>query len=240
VGDRAREVAPLSARLGAELFGTFVLTFTAAGADIVDQLYPSGIGHVARYSVRGLAVMAMIWALSGVSGAHLNPAVSLGFFFRRVFSGSLVVPYVAMQFIGAIIAALILQAMFPGHLALGISKPQPPFSDLQAFATEVLLTGFLAFTILGTMDQKAVVGKNDALAVGGIVALCGLGFSPLSGASMNPARTLGPMIVSGDFTRAYVYLIAPVIGAAIAAVICRLIYGAPKPSSQDSAEGQPA
>lgn len=240
MGDQTRKQAPLSARLGAELFGTFIVTFTAAGADIVDQIYPHGIGHVARFAVRGLAIMALIWALSGVSGAHLNPAISLAFFFRRVFSGALVVPYVIAQFAGAIIAGFVLQALFTGHLTLGISRPELPFTDVQAFAAEVVLTAFLAFTILGTMDQKAVVGKNDALAVGGIVAMCGLGFSPLSGASMNPARTLGPMIVTLDFTHAYIYLIAPVIGAAIAALVCRLIYGAPKAESRDGASGQVA
>ncbi len=227
-------------RLGAEVVGTFILTFTAAGADIIDQVYPPGIGHVARYAAPGIAVMAMIWALSGISGAHINPAISLAFFFRRVFSGSLVAPYIAAQLVGATIAALILRAIFAGDISLGITKPVQPFTNPQAFAIEVLLTGILAFTILGTADQKAVVGKNAALAVGGIVAMCGFAFSPLSGASMNPARSLGPMIASLDFAHASIYIFAPMIGAAIAAGLCRLIYGEPKEGSRESAEGRAA
>ena len=240
MGDHTREQAPLAARLGAELVGTFILTFTAAGADIVDQLYPNGIGHVARYAAPGIAVMALIWALSGVSGAHINPAISLAFFFRRVFSGSLVLPYIAVQLAGATLAALLLRTIFAGDISLGITKSLEPFSEGQAFAIEIVLTAILAFIILGTADQKAVVGKNAALAVGGIVAMCGLAFSPLSGASMNPARSLGPMIASLDFTHALTYVVAPVVGGAVAVAVCHLIYGAPKMESRDSAQGEAA
>jgi aquaporin Z len=240
VGDLTRKQPAIATKLGAELLGTFILTFTAAGADIVDQLYPAGIGHVARYTAPGIAVMAMIWALSGISGAHINPAVSLAFFFRRAFSGSLVVPYIIVQLAGATIAALLLRTIFMGDIPLGITKPQQPFNDAQAFAIEIALTAILVFTILGTAEQKAVVGKNAALAVGGIVAMCGLAFSPLSGASMNPARSLGPMIASLDFTHALTYIFAPMIGAAIAAVLCRLIYGSVTVETRDSAHGQAA
>lgn len=240
MGDHTRKQATVGTRLGAELVGTFILTFTAAGADIVDQLYPNGIGHVARYTAPGIAVMAMIWALSGVSGAHINPAISLAFFFRRAFAGAYVVPYIIAQLLGATIAALILRAIFVGDISLAITKPQAPFTELQGFAMEVVLTAVLAFTILGTADQKAVVGKNAAIAVGGIVAMCGLAFSPLSGASMNPARSLGPMIASLDFTHALTYILAPLCGAGIAAGLCWLIYGASKEESQDSAQGQAA
>lgn len=229
--------APLSARLFAELVGTFVLTFTAAGADIVDALYPHGIGHVARYLAPGIAVAAMIWALSGVSGAHINPAISLAFFFRRSFAAVLVGPYVVAQLIGATAAALLLRLMFRGDIALAITKPLLPFTPAQAFATETTLTAILAFVILGTADQKAIVGKNAALAVGGIVAMCGLAFSPLSGASMNPARTFGPMIASLHFPLGWTYALAPVLGAAIAAGVSWLIYGHPKEEARRAAEG---
>jgi aquaporin Z len=221
----------------AETFGTFVLTFTAAGADIVDQLYPHGIGHVARYTAPGLAVMAMIWALSGVSGAHINPAVSVAFFLRRVFSGTLMFAYIFAQLFGAIVAAFVLRLIFMGDIALAITKPQAPFNNTQAFAVEVLLTAILAFTILGTADQKAVVGKNVALAVGGVVALCGLAFSPISGASMNPARSLGPMIAASDLTHAWTYVLAPLAGAVIAVLAAWLIYGTPGPEAREAAQG---
>ncbi len=240
MGDHTRKQAPLATRLGAELLGTFILTFTAAGADIVDQLYPHGIGHVARYTAPGIAVMAMIWALSGVSGAHINPAISLAFFLRRAFAGSLVVPYMIAQLVGATIAGFLLRAIFAGDIPLAITKPQPPFNETEAFAIEVALTGILAFTILGTAEQKAIVGKNAALAIGGIVAMCGLAFSPLSGASMNPARSLGPMIASFDLTHSLTYVLAPAIGAVIAAILCRLIYGACSQESRESAQGEAA
>ncbi len=240
MGDHSRKQPTLAAKLGAELLGTFILTFTAAGADIVDQLYPSGIGHVARYTAPGIAVMAMIWALSGISGAHINPAVSLAFFFRRMFGGALVAPYIVAQLAGATIAALLLRVIFLGDISLGITKAQLPFNDIQAFAMEVALTAILVFTILGTAEQKPVVGKNAALAVGGIVAMCGLAFSPLSGASMNPARSLGPMIASLDFTHALTYIVAPIIGAAIAAALCRFVYGGVTAEARESAEGKAA
>lgn len=240
VNDGKGEKRPLAARLLAELAGTFVLTFTAAGADIVDQLYPHGIGQVARYTAPAIAVMAMIWALSGVSGAHINPAISLAFYFRRVFAGSLVPAYIAAQFCGAILAALALRLIFLGDISLGITKSRLPFNDVQAFAMETVLTAILAFTILGTADQKAVVGKNAALAVGGVVALCGLAFSPVSGASMNPARSLGPMVASLDFAHAFTYTVAPVIGAAIAAGVTWLIYGEPKSDARNAAQGRAA
>ena len=234
------EPAPLAVCLLAELAGTFMLTFTAAGADIVDQIFPHGIGHVARYIAPGIAVMAMIWALSGLSGAHINPAISLAFFLRRTFEGARVLPYVAAQFAGALLAALCLRAIFAGNIALGITHAQLPFNDTQAFFIEFALTALLAFTILGTAEEKAVVGKNAALAVGGVVALCGLAFSPVSGASMNPARSLGPMIASWDFTYALIYLIAPVIGVGIAAGVTWLLYGSPKVESQKTAQGRAA
>lgn len=238
MGDQPREPVTLSAKLGAEVFGTFIITLAAAGSDVVDHIFPHGLGIVARFGARGLSVMAMIWALSGISGAHINPAISLAFFFRRAFSGRLVAPYIAAQFVGAILAGFVLRAIFAGNIVYGISHPDPPFSYTQAFAAEIVLTTILAFTILGTADQKAVVGKNDALAVGGIVAMCGFAFSPVSGASMNPARTLGAMIASYDLSHAFVYIFAPLIGAAIAAVLCRLIYGAANVASRAAARGK--
>lgn len=231
---------PLVRRLLGELVGTFVLTFTAAGADILDHVYPLGIGHVARYVAPGIAVMAMIWSLSGVSGAHINPAISLGFAFRRSFPWKLVAPYVLAQVVGATFAALMLRAVFGDAIHYGITTNLPPFTPTQAFAIEVILTFVLTFTILGTADQKAVVGKNVALAVGGIVALCGLAFSPVSGAAMNPARSLGPMIATPNFAHATTYIIAPILGAALAAAIAEIIYGHQTNVDREAAQGKSA
>lgn len=232
--------APVARRLLGELLGTFVLTFVAAGADILDHVFPAGIGHVARYTAPGIAVTAMIWTLSGLSGAHINPAVSIGFALRRSFPWKLVPPYIAAQLAGAILAALVLRLIFAGAVEYGVTKNLPPFTALQAFGVEIVLTFFLAFTILGTADQKAVVGKNAALAVGGVVALCGLAFSPVSGASMNPARSLGPMLASLDFSHAFTYVIAPLLGVALAAGAAELVYGRASADDRDAARGKEA
>ncbi len=231
---------PLARRLLGECVGTFVLTFVAAGADILDHTYPGGIGHAARYTAPGVAVMAMIWSLSGLSGAHINPAISIGFALRRSFPWKLVTPYVIAQLIGAICAAFLLHAIFGDAIAAGVTKNLPPFTRAQGFVMEVVLTFFLAFTILGTADQKAVVGKNAALAVGGVVALCGLAFSPVSGASMNPARSLGPTVASLHFSHAFTYILAPVAGAALAALVAEIMYGRASEPDREAARGKSA
>ena len=238
--DEPLKKVPLGRRLLGEAVGTFVLTTTAAGADILDHIYPGGIGHVARYTAPALAVMAMIWSLSGLCGAHINPAISVGFALRRSFPWRDVTPYVVAQLTGAIVAALMLRALFGNAIGFGITRNLPPFSAMQAFGLEVVLTFFLAFTILGTADQKAVVGKNAALAVGGVVALCGLAFSPVSGSSMNPARSLGPMIAAIDFRGAFTYIVAPLVGAAIAAAMAELVYGHASQPDKEAAQGKGA
>lgn len=228
---------PLWRQLSAEAVGTFVLTFAAAGADITDALSGGAVGHVARYLAPAIAVMAMIWSFSGISGAHLNPAVSWAFFVRGIFPGRMLAPYVGSQLAGAIAASLLLRVMFGPAIARGITEPTQAFSPATASLTEIVLSFFLVLVILGTASQKAVVGKNTALAVGGVVALCGLGFSPLSGASMNPARTLGPMVAAGDLHLAWLYIVAPLVGASIAAGVVWLLYGTPDADARESAQG---
>lgn len=151
-------------RIGAELLGTALLTFVAAGADIVEFVTGGAIGHAARYVAPALVVTAMIWSLSGISGAHINPAVTLAFVARRSFPGRRIVPYLAAQFAGAAVAALALRAIFGAAVEHGITKPAG-FAPWQAFAIETILTFILVFTILATSEEKAVVGKNGALAV---------------------------------------------------------------------------
>lgn len=224
-------------RLSAELLGTFVLTFVAAGADIVEALSDGQIGHVARYIAPAIAVMAMIWSISGISGAHINPAVSWAFFVRRCFPLRDLPGYICAQLVGAVAAAGILRALFGPAIARGITKPTLAFTNTQGFAAETILTFLLVFVILGTADQKAVVGKNAALGVAGVIALCGLAFSPLSGASMNPARTLGPMAVAGDFSLAWLYVIAPLLGATLAAAAAWVLYGHPHSDERKTAQG---
>ena len=141
------------------------------------------------------------------------------------------------QFAGAIAAAYVLRALFGDAIEQGITKPTPPFSVMQAFGMEILLTFVLVYVILATADQKAVVGKNAAIAVGGVVGLCGLGFSPVSGASMNPARSVGPMVAALQFDYLWVYIAGPLVGAAIACGVVRLLYGPPKEDEAEAAQG---
>lgn len=227
-----------SRALLAELTGTFVLTFAAAGADVVDSIMAGGIGPVARYLVPGLAVMALIWSLSGISGAHINPAVTLAFTLRKSFPLWRVTGYVCAQLLGATGAALTLRLLFGAAITHGTTMPLAAFTNLQAFGTEIFLTFVLVLTILGTADQKAVVGKNAALAIGGVIALCGLAFGPVSGASMNPARSIGAMIASLQFDDWWIYIIAPMLGASLAAGVAWTLYGSPTEQDRAAAGGR--
>jgi aquaporin Z len=226
-------------RVGPEFFGTALLTFVAAGADVVEFASGGAIGHAGRYVAPALVVTAMIWSLSGISGAHINPAVTLAFFFRRCFPANRIAGYLGAQFAGATAAALLLRFIFGSAVDHGITKPTG-FTDRQAFAVETILTFILVYTILATAEEKAVVGKNVALAVGGVVALCGLAFSPVSGASMNPARSFGPMMASLHFQHLWIYLCGPLLGAALAAPIVALLHGPATEDSRAAAHGAKA
>lgn len=225
-------------RLCAEFLGTLLLTLAAAGADVIEYTTGGAIGHVARYTAPALLVMAMIWSLSAVSGAHINPAVTLAFFARRCFPAARVPGYILAQLAGAIAAAGLLYGIFGKAVEHGATQPTSPFTDLQGLLTEIVLTFLLVFTILATSEEEAVVGKNAALAIGGIVAVCGLAFSPLSGASMNPARSLGPALVAGRFEHLWIYFVGPAAGALLAALVAELILGDPSESSRRAAHGK--
>ena len=226
-------------RLGAEFAGTFLLTFVAAGADILDTATPPGtIGHVARYVAPALLVMAMISSLSAISGAHINPVVTLAFLVRRCFPAARSAAYVLVQVTGAVAAAVALRAIFGGAAIVnGITKPAFSYTDVQAVAVETFLTFVLVYTILATAEEKPTVGKNAALAVAGVIAMSGLAFSPVSGASMNPARSLGPMIAAGSFGHLWVYLIGPVVGSLAAVGAAWFIHGDPSPDETKAARG---
>ena len=211
-------------RFGAELTGTFFLTLVAAGGDILDQR-TGAVGHTARYLAPGLLVTAMIWSLSGISGAHINPAVTFAFVLRRRFPFMRAVGYWVAQFAGAILAALALRGFFASDVAFGITHAGADVTPLGAMLWEALLTALLLLVILGTAEQEAVVGKNVALAVGLTVALCGLFSSPMTGASMNPARSLGPGLVGGDMSQTWIYVIGPLLGAAVSTGLVRLLHG---------------
>jgi aquaporin Z len=181
--------------------------------------------------------MAMIYALGPLSGLHINPAVTLAFTARRVFKAIWAVPYIAVQFAGAVCAALFLQAMY-GHVAAGGNYPiAKPGGEWRSFVMEMVLTAILVTVILNTATGYRSIGHNAALAVGATVALLGLFASPISGASMNPARTLGPDIVGWDFTGWWVYIAGPLAGATIAVMVIGALRGLPDAAEREAAEG---
>ena len=229
---------PLWIRVIIEFVGTFVLVTVAAGSGVINQYAGGGpISRTAAVIAPGAAVMAMIYAWGPLSGLHINPAVTFGFTARGVFPARWVVPYWAAQFAGAICAALFLQAMFT-HVAAGGNYPiSKPGGDWRSLVMETVLTAILASVILNTATGARSIGHNAAIAVGSTVALLGLFASPISGASMNPARTLGPDIVANDYTGWWVYVAGPLLGAAIAVAIIGLVRGLPDRSEREAAEG---
>jgi aquaporin Z len=203
-------------RLFAEVFGTFFLVVVAAGAGVVNATSLGAVGRVAAVVSPGLMVMAIILFMGAVSGAHLNPAVSIGFAARGDFPWKRVPAYIGAQLLGASIACLFLWLMFGKVGMLGATEPGPGISDLQALMMEVVLTLGLVSTILGTASKAQNVGPLAALAVGGYIALAGLWGSPISGASMNPARSFGPDLMLMNFAHYWVYLVGPIAGALLA------------------------
>jgi aquaporin Z len=230
---------PLGIRLIVEFIGTFILVTVAAGSGVINH-YVGGdpISRAAAVIAPGAIVMAMIYALGPLSGLHINPAVTLAFTARRVFRTVWAVPYIAVQLAGAVCAALVLQVMY-GHVASGGNYPiAKPGGEWRSLVMEIILTAILVTVILNTATGYRSIGHNAALAVGSTVALLGLFASPISGASMNPARTLGPDIVSLDFTGWWIYIVGPIVGAAIAVMMIGLVRGRPgKDAERESAEG---
>ncbi len=201
-------------RLFSELLGTFFLVLVAAGGGIL--VGEGQISLAAAVVAPGLMVMAIILFMGAVSGAHLNPAVSLAFALRGDFPWVRVPGYIIVQLVAATLACLFLDAVFGNIQHLGATLPGPGYEDWQAFLMEVVLTAGLVSVILGTASAAQNVGAIAALGVGGYIALAGLWAAPVSGVSMNPARSFGPALVSGDFTSYWVYVAGPIAGALIA------------------------
>ena len=201
-------------RLFSELLGTFMLVLVAAGGGL---LHGEGqISLAAAVVAPGLMVMAIILFMGAVSGAHLNPVVSLAFALRGDFPWKRLPGYVLIQLVGANLACLFLEAVFGNVEHLGATLPGPGYANWQALLMEVVLTGMLVSVILGTASAAQNVGAIAALGVGGYIALAGLWSAPVSGTSMNPARSFGPALVSGDFASFWVYVLGPLAGALIA------------------------
>jgi len=223
-------------RLFSELLGTFLLVLVAAGGGI---LHAKGqISLAAAVVAPGLMVMSIILFMGAVSGAHLNPVVSLAFALRRDFPWKRVPGYVVVQLLGAALACLFLDAVFGNIHHLGATLPGQGYADWQALLMEVVLTAGLVSVILGTASAAQNVGTVAAFGVAGYIALAGLWSAPLSGTSMNPARSFGPALLSGDFSSYWVYVVGPIAGALIA-VGCAFILrgGSGDPTAYVAASG---
>jgi aquaporin Z len=203
-------------RLFSELLGTFFLVLVAAGGGMMGQAFPNTISRTAAVVAPGLMVLAIILFMGKVSGAHLNPAVSIAFALRGDFPWQRVPGYIVVQLAGAALAAWFLQAVVNVSASFGSNYPAPSYSSGDAFLMETILTLGLVSVILGTASGAQNLGVFGALGVGGYIALAGLWGSPISGTSMNPARTFGPDLVAADFTAYWVYIAGPLLGAAIA------------------------
>ena len=212
-------------RLFSELLGTFFLVLAAAGAGMMSHAFPGVISHSAAVVAPALTVMAVILFMGKISGAHLNPAVSIAFALRRDFPWTRVPGYVVVQLGGATLAALVLHAIINVSAKYGSNYPASGYSGTAAFWMELILTTGLVSVILGTASGAQNVGIIGAFGVGAYVALAGLWGSPISGASMNPARTFGPDLASATFTSYWVYAAGPVAGAVIAVGIAFVLRG---------------
>jgi aquaporin Z len=212
-------------RLFSELLGTFFLVLVAAGAGMMGHAFPDTISRQAAVVAPGLMVMAIILFMGRVSGAHLNPVVSISFALRRDFPWRRVPGYVVVQLAGATLAALFLQGVIHVSAVYGSNYPAHGYTSVDAFWMEMILTVGLVGVILGTASGAQNVGIFGALGVGAYIALAGLWGSPISGASMNPARTFGPDLVATDFTAYWVYVAGPAAGAVIAVGIAFILRG---------------
>ena len=203
----------------AEFLGTAALVFAGTGAIVINDVSGGAITHVGVAMTFGLIVLAMIYTLGDISGAHLNPAVTLAFWRARRFEGARVLPYVGSQLGGALLASGLLRALFPAHATLGATLPAGPAA--QSFILETVLTALLMFVILNVSTGSKEKGVTAGIAIGGVILLEAMFAGPICGASMNPARSLAPALVSGNLGAVWIYLLAPVLGAWLAVGGCR-------------------
>jgi aquaporin Z len=217
-------------KLAAEAFGTFCLVFAGCGAMVVNEVTGGVIGHAGIALTWGLIVAAVIYSVGDVSGAHINPAVTVGFWLAKQFPGNRVLPYVIAQVIGAFAAALMLRVLFQNSQTLGATIPHDMDLVWQSFVLELLLTLILMFVILCVAIGSKERGLMAGIAIGAVVGLEAMFAGPICGASMNPARSLAPAIVSTDahaLQSLWAYLVATLLGAALAVPLWRIIYAKP-------------
>jgi aquaporin Z len=224
-------------RLFSELLGTFFLVLVACGGGVMSEAFPDTISRTAAVTAPGLMVMAIILFMGKVSGAHLNPAVSLAFSMRGDFPWRRVPGYVVAQLVGATLAAWFAQSVINASAVFGSNYPAATYTSTDAFLMEAVLTLGLVSVILGTASGAQNLGIFGAFGVGSYIILAGLWGSPISGASMNPARTFGPDLVGGDFTSYWVYVVGPLVGAVLA-VACAYVLRGPGGGRAGSAAAQ--
>jgi aquaporin Z len=209
-------------KLAAEFLGTFALVFAGTGAIVVDDVSGGAVTHVGVALTFGLIVLAMIYAVGDVSGAHLNPAVTAGFVAAGRFEGRRAMPYIASQIAGALVASLTLRALFPSHPTLGATLPAG--SDGQSFVLEGILTALLMFVILSVSTGPKEKGTMAGIAVGAVIGLEALFAGPICGASMNPSRSLAPALVAVRLESLWVYVAAPVLGSLAGVLAFRVVH----------------
>lgn len=202
-----------------ELIGTFGLVFCGTGAIIINDITGGAVTHAGIAITFGLIVMAMIYAFGDISGAHINPAVTIAFWLSGRFSGREVLPYTMSQFTGALLASGALKLMFPVHLTLGATIPAGPAT--QSFFLELILTFFLMLVIINVSTGSKEKGIMAGIAIGSVVLLEAMFAGPICGASMNPARSIAPGLLSGQIQYLWIYIIAPAVGAVLAILGCR-------------------
>jgi aquaporin NIP len=223
---------PLARSLVAEAFGTFALVFAGAGAIMVDAKTHQ-LGHVGVAITFGLVIMAMIYAIGHISGAHFNAAVTLAFVLTRHFPWPRAVAYWSAQLAGAVLAAAVLRGSLGNIAHVGATLPSG--SQAQSFLWELVMTAFLMFVVMAVATDTRAVGEAAAIAIGATIGFDAMFGGPISGASMNPARSIGPAVVSGDLHALWLYIVAPVIGAAIGATLYQFVRAKPAPPAASSA-----
>ena len=215
----------------AEAVGTFGIVFAGTGAIIVNDLSNGTITHVGISLTFGLIVACMIYALGSISGAHFNPAVTIALTLFRKHDRFEAIPFIASQIAGALFASILLKVLFPEHLTLGMTLPAGSAS--QAFLLEIVLTFFLMLVIAGFVASENTHKEIHAFAIGGVVCLDALLGGPITGASMNPARSLGPALVALNFQHQWLYVIAPILGALLAAALQFTLFTSHKKGVED-------
>ena len=211
----------MSKRFISEIIGTFALVFCGTGAMVINDFTGGTVTHVGVAITFGLIVMGMIYAFGDISGAHMNPAVTIGFAYAKKFPWKEVPAYVLAQLIGAFLASGILLYLFPESQTLGATLPG--LSALKVFILEIILSFFLMVVIINVSTGSKEIGVVAGIAIGSVVLLEAMFAGPITGASMNPARSIAPAVVSGNIADLWIYIFAPIIGCFLAVVSCKLV-----------------